>query len=64
MYYVLGIGNLTLEQCKEVLKDVRTRRENMKKAMASVQDEANLLEMIDFQVQARQLELLTKSKEK
>jgi len=51
--YVLGIGNLTEDQCKEVLADVSKRATNMKKALVFLQNEYNHLELIKFQTTQR-----------
>ena len=58
--YVLGIGNLTEEQCNQVLSDVSKRSSNVRKAIAFMQGEYNHLEMIKFQVSYRLTELKEK----
>jgi len=58
--YVLGIGNLTEEQCNQVLSDVSKRASNVRKAIAFMQGEYNHLEMIKFQVSYRLTELKEK----
>ncbi len=55
--YVLGIGNLTKEQCNQVLGDVSKRAKSMRDAIAILQNEYNHLEMIKFQVTQRLTEL-------
>jgi len=55
--YVLGIGNLTEDQCKEVLADVSKRARNMKQSLVFLQNEYNHLELIKFQTTQRLSEL-------
>ena len=55
--YILGIGHLTIEECKEVFDEVRRRKSDLIKAQGTIQKEINVLNTIEFQVINRQAEL-------
>ena len=58
--YILGIGNLSTEECDEVIFSLNSRLGKMKESVKTLQNEVNHLETIHFQVSQRKKEIETK----
>jgi len=55
--YILGIGHLTLEDCEQVLVEMKERILDLEQAKRSIQKEINVLKTIEFQTVNRKKEL-------
>ncbi len=55
--YILGIGHLNKEDCKQVYTDVLNRKRELILAQATITKEIQVLNTILFQVEYRQSEL-------
>lgn len=55
--YILGIGQLTREDCHQVADDVTRRIEKMTQALSAIKNELDHLNTIKFQVSQREAEI-------
>lgn len=59
--YILGIGSVKLEDCEQILKEMKLRKIELSQAKLTIEKEIRILDTIEFQTQHRKKELLNQA---